>query len=395
MQGFNRSFWFLGLIAVLLGQSTLGHAGLMDWFDRKLEDVLSVNKKSSVKWQEWTGYKGAFISSDGRVIDHSTPDQRTVSEGQAYAMFLALVNNDRNLFDQLLTWTANNLAQGDLRKNLPAWIWGKKTNGWGVIDPNSASDSDLWILYSLIEAGRIWDEAEYTKTAEHLAQLIVQKQTLYVQGLGQSILPGQVGFVRENGAVKLNPSYVPPFLMARLADHFKTQKIWAELYLGSQRLLLSSVEKGLYPDWIEFNNGLSNLRKTIGDYDAIRVYLWIGMTPSSDPLFPVLMEAIRPFLLSTQQLGYVPETWNLAAGTIQSQTGPAGFQYAVRPAFRHFGLNMQTIDPMPGPNELDGWKSFGYYNGMLSLFSQGFMDNRYTFGQNGRLILSPRHKGQS
>lgn len=393
MQRFSKSLLCISLWVGLSAQPTLGHAGLLDWVDQKLDGVLSLNKQTAA-WKEWNGYKAVFISSDGRVIDHSTPDQRTVSEGQAYALFLALINNDKKLFNQLLSWTENNLSQGDLRNHLPAWIWGNKDGQWGVIDPNSASDADLWILYSLIEAGRIWKEDRYLDIADHLAQLIIQKETLYVQGLGQSVLPGQIGFVRPNGSVKLNPSYVPPFLMARLADHFKTQKIWAELYLGSQRLLLTSVEKGLYPDWIEFNNGISNLRKTEGDYDAIRVYLWIGMTPSSDPLMPALLDSIKPFLQSAKQLGYVPETWNLAAGTIESHSGPEGFQYAILPALKTLGTETNTVNPMPGASDQEAWKRYGYYNGMLSLFSQGFMENRYAFGHNGRLITAKSGKGK-
>jgi endoglucanase len=229
--------------------------------------------------------------------------------------------------------------------------------------------------------------------ADHLAQLIIQKETLHVQGVGLSILPGPFGFVNDDGSVKLNPSYVPPFMMARLASHFKTQKIWSELYLGSQRLLLLSVEKGLYPDWIEFNNGISNLRKTIGDYDAIRVYLWIAITPKSDPLFPTLVEQIKPFLLTIKELGYVPETWNLAAGTIQSNRGPAGFQYALLPAFKALGLTPLNVVPMPSRQQVNEWRNYGYYSGMLSLLSQGYMDKRYSFGDHGQLITSKSTKG--
>ncbi|MDX1670335.1 MAG: glycosyl hydrolase family 8, partial [Limnobacter sp.] len=223
-------------------------AGLLDWFCKKLEQGMELVHTPS-NWPEWNGYKKAFISKDGRVVDHSTADLRTVSEGQAYGLFLALVANDRPTFDRLLQWTANNLAKGDLKQNLPAWHWGKTGNQWGVIDPNSASDADLWIVYCLIEASRIWKDNEYELIGRQLAQQILLKEVLLVEGLGLSLLPGEKGFVRANGTVKLNPSYVPPFLMARLADHFENQPAWAELYLGSQNLLLQSVEKGLFPDW--------------------------------------------------------------------------------------------------------------------------------------------------
>ncbi len=94
-----------------------------------------------------------MIDSQGRVIDHSAQD-RTTSEGQSYAMFFALVDNDRIRFDKLLNWTEVNLAGGDLTQRLPAWSWGKSPDGsWKILDQNPAADADLWIAYSLLEAG--------------------------------------------------------------------------------------------------------------------------------------------------------------------------------------------------------------------------------------------------
>src|SRR5689334_21392002 len=86
----------------------------------------------------WKSYTAAFMDNQIRVIDHDAND-RTTSEGQAYAMFFALVANERTRFDGLLHWTEMNLASGDLTSHLPAWSWGKGPNGkWGVIDTNSA-----------------------------------------------------------------------------------------------------------------------------------------------------------------------------------------------------------------------------------------------------------------
>src|SRR5579864_6518785 len=86
----------------------------------------------------WNSYVNRFMDDQVRVIDHDDGD-RTTSEAQAYAMFFALVANDRSRFDGLLRWTETNLASGDLSANLPAWLWGRdqKTNRWGVLDGNS------------------------------------------------------------------------------------------------------------------------------------------------------------------------------------------------------------------------------------------------------------------
>src|ERR1700744_2342256 len=98
---------FMLSAALLAGMSPLPAAGLSTW-------------------PFWDHYAAHFISPEGRVID---PDRNkmTTSEGQSYALFFALVANDRPAFEKLLSWTEDNLAQGDLAKNLPAWSWGQKT----------------------------------------------------------------------------------------------------------------------------------------------------------------------------------------------------------------------------------------------------------------------------
>ncbi|MFL6704996.1 MAG: glycosyl hydrolase family 8, partial [Paraburkholderia graminis] len=87
----------------------------------------------SADWPAWEQFRRKFVSPDGRVIDVGSDDDRTVSEGQSYGLFFALVANDRASFDRLLHWTENNLAEGDLTAHLPAWLWGRGQDGkWGV-----------------------------------------------------------------------------------------------------------------------------------------------------------------------------------------------------------------------------------------------------------------------
>ena len=171
----------------------------------------------------WQAYTARFINSEGRVIDPSRADL-TTSEGQSYALFFSLINNDRARFDQVLSWTTKNLAQGDLATHLPAWSWGHASNGsWSILDPNSAADSDLWIAYDLIEAGRLWNDLKYATTGRHLAALIARREITTIPGFGPALLPGPIGFKLPvgSGAPKewvLNPSYSPVFILDRLAS---------------------------------------------------------------------------------------------------------------------------------------------------------------------------------
>jgi len=167
-------------------------------------------------WPLWNRYAETFISGDGRVIDRTAGD-RTTSEGQAYALFFSLIANDRALFQRLLIWTEQNLAQGDLARNLPAWHWGKRKNGsWGVIDANSASDADLWLAYDLLEAGRLWSQPRYSALGERLLSNVAARELANVPHFGTVLVPGAAGFNLEGG-LRLNPSYSPPQILRRFA----------------------------------------------------------------------------------------------------------------------------------------------------------------------------------
>src|SRR5215831_15027998 len=140
-------------------------------------------------WPLWQRYAAAFMDNQVRVIDHDAQD-RTTSEGQAYAMFFALVADDRPRFDGLLRWTEINLAGGDLKSHTPAWLWGRKPgNQWGVLDPNSAADADVWMAYTLLEAGKAWKEPRYTLLGTALAKRIANQEVAQIPGFGAALLP--------------------------------------------------------------------------------------------------------------------------------------------------------------------------------------------------------------
>lgn len=356
-------------------------------------------------WPEWKAYKEAFLSTDGRVVDHSTEDLRTVSEGQAYCLFFALVAADKKAFEQILIWTENNLAQGDLGKNLPAWHWAKGPSGWGVQDSNSASDADLWLAYTLLEAGRFWSEPRYTQKAKQLGDLILSQESLWVAGLGRALLPGKTGFVNADGSVKLNPSYAPAFVLARLAEAWPEDARWAEMYLANQQFLLGSARAGLYPDWINYQNGMpvedSNLQE--GDFDAIRVYLWLGISPDSDPILASLRHLVKPFTDAIFKAQAVPLAWNPKAGSLSNDSGPKGFQWALRPLLdlqshedqgkKSVLKNWQLAD-LTALKSNEDWREYGYYSGALSLFAQGVLSGKYAIRNNGKLYLRAMREPQ-
>ncbi|EBI0064948.1 cellulase, partial [Salmonella enterica subsp. enterica serovar Braenderup] len=211
--------------------------------------LAALSVQAACTWPEWDHFKKDYISQEGRVIDPSDARKITTSEGQSYAMFFALAANDRQAFDTLLAWTENNLAQGSLKDHLPAWLWGQKDpSTWAVLDSNSASDGDIWIAWSLLEAGRLWKEPRYTEIGKALLKRIASEEVVTVPGLGSMLLPGKIGFADAN-TWRFNPSYLPP----QLAQYFtRFGAPWSTLRETNQRLLLETAPKGFSPDWVRY-----------------------------------------------------------------------------------------------------------------------------------------------
>lgn len=347
-------------------------------------------------WPDWDAFRRTAISQDGRVIDASTDQLVTVSEGQSYALFFALAANDRATFDKLLTWTENNLAQGDLTSHLPAWIWGKRTEGehagtWGVIDANPASDADLWIAYALLEAGRLWKERRYTALGTLVARRALREETAALPGLGRTLLPGPVGFHPAPDTWRLNPSYVPLPVMRRLAAVLGAEDGgWKTLVDTSARLIVDTAPKGFSPDWVLYRKGRGfhpdTQTQAGGSYNAIRVYLWAGMTAPRDPLRTSVLQTFRPMADYVVAKGYPPERVDTQAGSFGPNAGNGGFSAAVAPYLAALGLTDAARAQAQRARELATQTPPGYYSQVLSLFGLGHLDGHFRFEADGTLV---------
>ena len=350
---------------------------------------------------DWTGYRlfvERFVQADGRVVDYSTPTQQTTSEGQSYAMFFALVANDRATFDRLLGWTRSNLAGNQFdgqNVRLPAWQWGRKPDGsFGVLDPNSAADSDLWIAYDLLQAGRLWQDASYTQLGMALAAQIARQETTSLSGVGPMLLPGPQGFV-ENGVTRMNPSYLPLPVLRALAQA-QPGGPWNRLADSAYKLVKTTSPQGFAPDWAAWQNGqfvVDPKNGDVGSYDAIRTYLWAGLTSPADRLAKPWLAALGGMRARVAQNGYPPEKVSSTSGAASGE-GPLSYWGALAPYFRSLGdehglglarTHLSALEvSVPGREPV-------YYDRVLGLFGTGFIDGRYRFDEAGRLVPAWRN----
>ena len=341
-------------------------------------------------WPLWKSYTAAFMDNQVRVIDHDAGD-RTTSEGQAYGMFFALVANDRPRFDGLLHWTEVNLASGDLTAHLPAWLWGEGPDrSWGVRDSNPASDADLWMTYTLLEAGKAWSEPRYTALGTALAKRITSEEVVQIPKFGAVLLPAPKGF-QHGDSFRLNASYVPLQLLLHLGHEFPDGP-WQQIAASLPGLLQGSSPHGFVTDWVDLKTDGIFTPSSVGSYDAIRVYLWAGMldpqTAQRDAVLKVL-----PGMARYLRTAPIPPAKVNQDGKVEAPKGPAGFSAALLPYLAALGeKEIESQQDSRLRSELNSetglyGKPAKYYDQNLALFAMGFEERRFWFDSQGALQL--------
>ncbi|HEV2322896.1 MAG TPA: cellulose synthase complex periplasmic endoglucanase BcsZ [Terracidiphilus sp.] len=339
----------------------------------------------------WKSYTAAYTDSQVRVIDHDAGD-RTTSEGQAYGMFFALVANDRSHFDRILHWTEQNLAGGDLSSHLPAWLWGHAPNNqWRVLDNNSAADADLWMAYTLLEAGSAWNEPRYTKLGLALAHQIAAQEIVEVPGLGTMLAPGPTGFQHGN-LYRFNASYVPLQVILGLG-HFMPDGPWSKVAASIPALISDSAPHGFVSDWTDIKTGPPlQASPAVGSYDAIRVYLWAGMLDPATPHREDILKSLSG-MAAYLRTNAVPPAKVRQDGSVEDPKGPVGFSAAVLPflaAVHEDSVRNQQMSRVQSeykPQTGLFSNSPKYFDENLVLFGLGFADQQFGFDANGALRL--------
>jgi len=344
---------------------------------------------ASSNWPEWNDFVGRFVQADGRVID-ITFERKSTSEGQSYGLFFALVANQRAQFDTLLKWTSDNLAAGQLGDKLPAWLWGLRADGsWGVKDQNAASDADLWIAYTLLEAARLWKAPDYADTGRRLLAQIRRHQIAQAGSAGPVLLPGY-GFTLDKGRFRLNPSYLPEFMFRYLAATDPSGP-WQSVWDGYVRMAPKVFSAGVAPDlFVVDSTGRvmpDTEREPSGSYDAIRVYLWAGMSGRDSQ---EMIRMLSHYAVLIRKLGAPPEKVDPRTGVaVRSDYSPIGYSGAVLPFLSALNdkpaLEKQRDRLRAAALRAKRGEATNYYDQVLILFGKGWLDGQYRFDDQGRL----------
>jgi endoglucanase len=222
-----------GFIAVLVVSGVA--VGCSSGGPRSSDDASRPSATTTAAAQATAAFFSRYVSPDGRVVRHDQGGD-TVSEGQAYAMLLAVAANDATRFSSTWSWTREHLQRDD---GLVSWRW---QNGH-VADVNSAADADLDIAQALLLAAEKFGQDSYAVEGRRIATAVLDLET--VQVAGRLILVAGQWAITDR---VVNPSYV-----ARCDfDQFERATAdgrWTQLRTDSYELLGALMKDGLPPDW--------------------------------------------------------------------------------------------------------------------------------------------------
>lgn len=245
--------------------------------------------------ESWEAYRQRFIQADGRVIDREAND-RTVSEGQAYAMLRAVMIDDPGTFRRTYEWAKANLSRrdetGQPQDHLWAWKWGQQESGsWGIIDANFATDADIDAATALILAARRWNCPTYLEEAQSLLNDIWDQAVVTLPDGTPQLLPGpQDAFWPQPDTLILNPSYFSPYAY-RLFAQIDPDHDWQGLIDSGYAMLTESADlstAGLPSDWVAYNPMTGTYRALNNEFgltsrysfDAFRVWWRLALDAS-------------------------------------------------------------------------------------------------------------------
>ncbi len=267
----------------------------------------AASREGSALLQGWDSYKSRFVSAEGRVIDDGNGGI-SHSEGQGYAMLLAVAADDSLTFSRVWGWTVKELYRRN--DGLASWRWSPTANPH-ITDANSATDGDLLIAWALARASHRWRSPEYGDAARRIALAIGRKAT-FQSRFGLTLKPGASGFDAVNMAdgpvVNLSYWVFPAFpALAELAPEID----WASL-TKSGLAILAAAKFGpvdLPSDWISIKATPVPAKgfPPLFGYNAVRIPLylvWGGLGTA---------ETLAPFLRLTRD-GAAPTLVDVSSG---------------------------------------------------------------------------------
>ncbi len=236
-----------------------------------------------------------YVRPDGRVV-RTDQGGDTVSEGQAYALLLAVATGDRHRFAPVWQWDQSHLQ-------LPDGLFAYRWQDGAVVSSEPATDADLLTAWALLLAGEQFGSQTDRAAGLRVAAAVLTDETATVAGRLELV----AGPWARGAPAVVNPSYLATGAMQWLATATGDHR-WSALAADSQ-LLLAQLGAGqppsLPPDWLQLPDaGLPLPSATPGGgqpptygLDAQRTLVWemtgcnVGEAATAARDWPILERA--------------------------------------------------------------------------------------------------------
>jgi endoglucanase len=176
---------------------------------------------------------------------------------------------------------------------------------------------------------------------------------------------------------------------------------WDAIARNAMAVLSANPQTRLTPDWVAYRvqaNGKGEFfadpeHGDRGSYDAIRSYLWAGVTAPADAKSRALLQAQRGMADLVSANAAPPESVSVASGQVDG-SAPFGFSSALVPYLYALGEKQKAAGQQrlalaqlqqAGYDAANGRRAWPYYDYVLSLFGLGWQDGRYRFLASGQL----------
>jgi endo-1,4-beta-D-glucanase Y len=175
----------------------------------------------------------AYVTDEGRV---RRSEGDTVSEGQAYALLMAVASDHPQRFATVWEWTRSHLIRSD---GAMAWLWDGE-----VVDEGLAPDADVDAAVALHLAAERFEKPGYARAADRMARAVVDAAVIDLDG--ELVL--SAGEWAAGSDAVINPSYLDPASFEFLARQTGDGR-WGRLADSARAILAELTDTGLPPDW--------------------------------------------------------------------------------------------------------------------------------------------------
>lgn len=219
------------------------------------------------------GHTSLYISVSG---NQSLSDYRTNSEAVSYRLLLAAQSKDRKTFDEELEFIKARM----LHPKYGYLMWRLEPNG-SVIDDgsNMASDADLRAIKALLIAEKQWNDGQYAKMIDQLAEGL-EKMAITDDGM----LAPYAGVSGENSTWKAKEVWLSYSDFSVFEELSKRRgEPWTSLLEKMKNAVLEAqLFNGLYNSMLtekrEFGNGIDG-----GGYSINSMWIMVRNSESDDP----------------------------------------------------------------------------------------------------------------